>query len=71
MKRKSAIFSILLVFTLIATGIWMKGCLAVDRCLDRAKKFVKIGNAGTMYRVVMAQSVDMLKLGLARPGNAT
>lgn len=34
MKRKSAIFSILAVSTLIAVGIWMKGNLAVDRCLD-------------------------------------
>lgn len=39
-------------------------------CLDRAKKFDKIGNAGTMYRVVMVQSVDTLKQGLARPENA-
>lgn len=40
-------------------------------CLDRAKKFNKIGNTGTMDRVITAQFVDTIKMGLARAKNVT
>lgn len=43
MKRNPAIFSILLVLALIATGIWMKGCLTIDSCLDSGGCWDEIG----------------------------
>lgn len=43
MKAKKLIFIILLVFALIATGFWMKGCLIVDSCLDSSGCWDEIG----------------------------
>lgn len=34
MKNKKMIFGLVVVAFVIAAGFWLKGCLAIDGCLD-------------------------------------